>query len=592
MNGGDFSVRHAVLRTIIIVAFAILAVNLFHLTVIRHSYYQDQALENRQDRFRVRAPRGRIYDREGNLLVANLYIADITVPRKCLTPAGPDSTLNRLIEWFGLDRWETLDRLQQQAARKDQLVLVPDASPSRIFTVEERGRDLPGVKVVTHSRRQYLFGSLFAHAIGYVGEVGPADLDSTTNIYSQGDYIGKMGVEEAMEPALRGVAGIKLEEVNAAGRIVGQKPIWVRDVVPGTDVEVSLSLRLQQRLAAAVGDRPACAVALDVRTGEVLAAYSSPSFDPNLMSGALTTAQWNELISNPDKPLFNRITQATYPPASLFKTITSLAGLNGGHIGTASVLESCGGGWTYGGRYFRCWKKGGHGTLDHTQALVNSCDTFYYQLGMRLQVDELAAAARAFGLGSRVTTEFGDEVKGNVPDSAWYDKRVGKNKWSRGVLMNTSIGQGELLVTPMQMAVVAGRLATGGTMPDPTFVRSPAPTRRQPRPLPFRTEHLAWVREAMRRTVAEGTGRAARLKTVEVAGKTGTAQNPHGEDHAWFMCFAPAQSPEVAMAVIMENAGHGGSEAAPIAGAFLATYFHEGEADSVAVPVEIPEGAD
>lgn len=588
MYGGDFSVRHAILRTIIIVAFAILVVNLFHLTVIRHQHYQDQALENRQDRFRVRAPRGRILDRDGNVLVANQYIADITVPRSCLTPVGPDSTLNRLIEWFGLDRWETLDRLEQQAARKDQLVLVSDAAPSRIFTVEERGRELPGVKVVTRSRRQYLFGPLFTHAIGYVGEIGRSELDSTSTIYAQGDYVGKLGVEESMEPVLRGVAGIKLEEVNAVGRIVGQKPVWLRDVVPGTDVEVTLSLRLQQRLAASMGDRPGCAVALDVRTGEVLAAYSSPAFDPNLMGASLSTAQWNELVEDPDKPLFNRIAQATYPPASLFKTVTSLAGLSGGHIGTGSALEPCGGGWTYGGRYFRCWKKGGHGWVDHTMAMMNSCDTFYYQLGMRLQVDELAAAARAFGLGARVTAELGDEVRGNVPDAAWYDKRLGKGKWTRGVLMNTSIGQGELLVTPIQMAVVAGRLASGGAMPDPTFVRSPARARRQPRPLPFRAEHLAWVREAMRRTVAEGTGRGARLKTVEVAGKTGTAQNPHGEDHAWFMCFAPATLPEVALAVIMENAGGGGAVAAPIAGDFLKAYFHEDEADSVAVPVEVP----
>ncbi len=588
MYGGDFSVRHAILRTVIIVAFAILVVNLFHLTVIRHQYYQDQALENRQDRFRVRAPRGRILDRDGNVLVANQYIADITVPRSCLTPVGPDSTLNRLIEWFGLDRWETLDRLEQQAARKDQLVLVSDAAPSRIFTVEERGRELPGVKVVTRSRRQYLFGPLFTHAIGYVGEIGRSELDSTSTIYAQGDYVGKLGVEESMEPVLRGVAGIKLEEVNAVGRIVGQKPVWLRDVVPGTDVEVTLSLRLQQRLAASMGDRPGCAVALDVRTGEVLAAYSSPAFDPNLMGASLSTAQWNELVEDPDKPLFNRIAQATYPPASLFKTVTSLAGLSGGHIGTGSALEPCGGGWTYGGRYFRCWKKGGHGWVDHTMAMMNSCDTFYYQLGMRLQVDELAAAARAFGLGARVTAELGDEVRGNVPDAAWYDKRLGKGKWTRGVLMNTSIGQGELLVTPIQMAVVAGRLASGGAMPDPTFVRSPARARRQPRPLPFRAEHLAWVREAMRRTVAEGTGRGARLKTVEVAGKTGTAQNPHGEDHAWFMCFAPATLPEVALAVIMENAGGGGAVAAPIAGDFLKAYFHEDEADSAAVPVEVP----
>ena len=592
MGYRDLAVRHALLRTIIIVAFAILVVNLFKLTVINHAYYQDQALENRQDRFRVRAPRGRIYDRDGNLLAANLYIADITIPRKCLTPAGPDSTLVRLIEWFGLDRAETLERLAQQPARRDPLVVISEASPARIFTIEERGRDLPGVKVATRSRRQYPFGALFAHTLGYVGEIGQAELDSTTATYVQGDYVGKMGVEAVMEPVLRGVAGLKLDEVNASGRIVGQRPVWVRDVVPGSDVKVTLSLRLQQRLQKAIGERPACAVALDVRTGEVLAAYSNPAFDPNLLSGSLTTKQWNELIEDPAKPFFNRIFQATYPPASLFKTVTSLAGLSGGHIGSASVLEPCWGGWTFGNRYFRCWKKGGHGTLDHTGALVNSCDTFYYQLGMRMQVDELAAAARAFGLGSRVAHEFGDEVRGNVPDTAWYDRHVGKGQWTRGVLMNTSIGQGELLVTPIQMAVLAGRLATGGTMPDPVFIKDPLPARHLPKPLPFRPEHLAWVREAMRRTVSEGTGRAARLKTVEVAGKTGTAQNPHGDDHAWFMCFAPATDPQVAMAVIVENAGHGGTEAAPIAGAWLATYFREDEADSVAVPVVIPEGAD
>jgi penicillin-binding protein 2 len=310
-----------------------------------------------------------------------------------------------------------------------------------------------------------------------------------------------------------------------------------------------------------------------VATGQVLTAYSNPTFDPNLMTISISTADWNALSGDPAKPFFNRVVQATYPPASLYKPVTSLAALQNRVVGRETYLEPCLGGWEFGNRFFRCWKRSGHGDVDHTEAIVQSCDTFYYQLALRLDLDDLATAARAFGLGRTCTRLFPDEAAGNIPDRAFYDRRFGEGRWTRGVMLNNAIGQGELLVTPIQIAVLAGRVATSGRMPDPEFVLIPPQPTARPAPLPFRETDLAWVRRALTETVERGTGRQATLEGIPVAGKTGTAQNPHGEDHAWFMCYAPADAPEVAVAVIIENAGHGSTEAAPVAGAWLEAYF-------------------
>jgi len=572
----DVYLRSRVLRAVVAAAFLVLVVNLFIMTVPQHGYYQGKALRNRQDRFRVRAPRGRILDRHGTVVADNKFIADITVPRGALGDAGPDSTLERLMAWFALPRDETLARLEQQKERRrGRLVLVANATMPQIAAVEERGRLLPDVRVEARARRRYAYGDLLAHVVGYVGEVSPADLDTTGDVfgYRLGDQVGKQGVEAAMEDRLRGENGVKLEEVNATGRIVGRAPVWLRDVVPGDDVTLSVSLPLQVKLAEDLGDRPSCAVALDVRTGQVLAAVSLPSFDPNLLTVSISAEDWNRLANDPAKPFFNRIVQATYPPGSCYKPVTSLACLQLGLVGPHSVLEPCNGGLMFGDRFFRCWKRAGHGSLDHVEAMAQSCDTYYYQLGLRLDIDQLAWAARAFGLGRRCSHIFPEEVEGNVPDSAWYNKRFGENGWTRGVLLNNAIGQGELLVTPLQMAVLAGRLASGGTMPDPVFVIDPAPDYPPPPPLPFSPANLRWARQALRTVVADGTGHGAGLEDVAVAGKTGTAQNPHGEDHAWFMAFAPADKPEVAIAVILENAGHGGAEAAPVVRRWLEDYF-------------------
>ncbi len=589
MNGRDLEFRRQAYRAVVVLLFLVLAGNLFWMTGPRNAYYRGLALENRQVRFRVPAPRGRILDRTGRLLADNTFIADITLSRSGFLSGRCDSTLGRVARWCGLDSAAVRDRLAARAEKgTGRLTLVGNADMEQVVTVQERRRVLPGLRVETRPRRRYLEGPLFAHVIGHVGQIRDEELASADPAlaYRSGDMIGRQGIERAYETRLRGRAGIKLEEVNAAGHVVGRSPVWLQEIVPGGDLVLTLDARLQEAMAAALGDRSGCGVALSCRTGEVLAACSSPTFDPNLLTVPISQDDWERLSGDPRKPFFNRALQATYPPASLYKPIVSLVAMRDGIVDRGTYLEPCRGGWQLGNRFFRCWKISGHGSVDHAGALIHSCDTYYYQIALRLDLDHLAAGARSFGLGSRRGGIFQEETAGLVPDSHWYDQHYGQGRWSRGVVLNNSIGQGEILVTPLQMAVVAGRLAVGNELPPVTWVAGQERIDPQPE-LPFAAGDLAWVRRVLARVVAEGTGKAAALPDVAVAGKTGTAQNPHGEDHAWFFCFAPADDPEVALAVIVENAGHGGSEAAPVARRWLEAYFHgpaRGEADRRAAP--------
>ncbi|MDO9694891.1 MAG: penicillin-binding protein 2 [Candidatus Latescibacteria bacterium] len=582
------AVQARILRVAILLVFGVIAGNLLVMQVVKHEQYESQSLENRQLRTRIQAPRGRILDRDGRLLADNVYIADITVPNRCLGQAGPDSTLEKLLTWLRLPRYETLDRLAgEQSAGRPRLTLVANAAMPQIAVIEERRRELPGVKVETRSRRRYLDGPLFGHVIGYVGETLPNEIGKGDDPdgYKPGDWIGRGGLEAVLEEHLRGQAGYTLQEVNAVGRVVGRREVELRPVRPGRDVVLTLSKALQDSLGAAMGDNIGCAVALSLPSGEVLAAVSIPCYDPNMFTSGISTKDWQALQSDPGHPFLNRLIQATYPPGSPYKIVTSLTALQLGIAAPGTAYAPCGGAYQLGNRSFRCWKRGGHGALDHTGALVHSCDVFYYQLGLRLSIDQLAVTARLLGLGATTGSPFKGESSGNVPDKAWYDRKFGARGWSRGVMLNNAIGQGELLVTPLQMAVLTGRVATGLADLRPTFVRDPAPASSPGlRALPIDAAHLDWVRRTMRQVVDAGTGTRARVQSIEVAGKTGTSENPHGEDHAWFVCFAPAILPEVAVVVILENGGHGGAVAAPVAGRWLSAYFTQQESPEVVAP--------
>lgn len=579
---GDRTDRAQLFRGTILLLFAVLVVNLFIMQVVRHRDYQAQSVENRQVRLRVRPPRGIILDRDGAMLADNVYIADITVPASAIAKDRPDSTLTRLLAWFGLPEDKTLARLAQQRERGNtRLVLIANASMPQITLVEERRRLIPGAQVDARARRRYPHGPLLAHVVGYVSEVTPAELlAAPPGVYEQGDLIGKAGIEAYCEDRLRGRAGVKIDEVNAVGQVVGKRSLWLENVTSGEEITLTLSLALQETLAAAMRGRPGGAIALALPSGEVLAAYSAPAYDPNAFTTGISAEEWQRLRDDPQRPLFNRIAQATYPPGSPYKIVTSLCGLTNNQVGPLSTMpRACVGGFQYGGRFFRCWKKEGHGTLDHEWALAKSCDTFYYQLGLRLSIDQLRETALALGLGRPWGSPFANEAAGNIPSADYYNRKFGRGGWASGVMLNNAIGQGEILVTPLQMAMLMATVATSGRVARPIFVKSPAEAQTEPPRLSIPEEHLRWVRSSLQKVVEEGTGGAARVRGVAVAGKTGTAQNPHGEDHAWFVCYAPAEAPQVAMAIILEHAGHGGSKAAPVASRWLRAYFARAAAE-------------
>jgi penicillin-binding protein 2 len=324
---------------------------------------------------------------------------------------------------------------------------------------------------------------------------------------------------------------------------------------------------------------------MDPRTGEILAAVSRPAYDPNMFIQGVTDEQWRQLFDDPAHPMYNRSVQAAYPPGSIFKLVTAYAALTGGEITESAFQRPCLGGLRFGNRYFKCWQDRGHGSLQLDQAIVQSCDVFFYQLGEKLTVDEFARAGRLFGLGQKTLVDLPSENPGVLPDQGYLDRLYGKHRWSRGLLLNYSIGQGEILTTPVQLCELAARFANGGKRVHPHIVKRildpdgtcvyAAPVDAAPVPGVDRST-LDFIREAMRGVVEDdhGTGRAAAVPGIAVAGKTGTAQNPHGQDHAIFVAYAPADDPAICIAIVMENSGHGGSMAAPVARQVFLAFFN------------------
>jgi penicillin-binding protein 2 len=346
---------------------------------------------------------------------------------------------------------------------------------------------------------------------------------------------------------------------------------------------LTLSQPLQAKLESLLKGKRGAGVVLEVATGDVLAMASSPTFDPNEFTAGISAERYGELRDDPGKPLFNRALQGTYPPGSPYKLITAAAGLASGKVTPSTRFSPCTGGYRLGNRVFRCWKPEGHGSLNLKQAIAQSCDVYFYQLAERLTLEELDAAARSFGLGRPTGIELSGESSGLVPDKKYYDERFGPKGWTRAVMLNNGIGQGELLVTPLQMARMFAAIGGDGHLYRPHLILA--------RENAYGVIDKRLVRRSRQRICSEriqkflqsalvevvsaehGTGGLAKVEGVDVAGKTGTAENASGEDHAWFIAYAPAENPEISVALIIENAGHGGSVAAPIVGELLKTYF-------------------
>jgi len=394
--------------------------------------------------------------------------------------------------------------------------------------------------------------------------------------YALGDLMGQAGVEATYERELRGEKGEEYQEVTATGRVVDSHR---REPVRGMDARLSIDLALQQVAESAMDSiRRGALVALDPRTGEILALVSRPAFNPDIYSTVVPPEIWRELNDDVERPLFNRATMGTYPPGSTAKMVSAAAGLETGVLDSSTRLRPCTGGLAFGNRVYACWNKRGHGSLNVVHAIEASCNVFFYQVGERVGVDKWGTYARLLGLGQKTGIDLPGEDEGVVPSTQVYDRRFGKGKWGRGEALNVGIGQGIVLVTPVQMARYAAALATGYLVTphlaigftDTNGVEH-APALRPPKPVSIQPDVLRLIRSAMVLVTEGGSGTAHRAAVpgFHVAGKTGTAQNPHGDDHSWFVGFAPVPNPTIAIAVICENAGHGSTRAAPVAGAVL-----------------------
>ncbi len=580
--------RSRVLVLAVLAGFGLIALGLVRLQVSQHQQYLDLSNENHVRLEVLRAPRGAIYDRNGHLLVDSapsfsvvfrpFPVESVSQARRVIN----DVWVARVASLIGSDTTE-VRRQVKSASGGGQLVVLRRNAPFEVRAAVEETRDeLPGIEVVVEPLRHYAQGILAAHLLGYAGEINDTEMDSLTTLgYRSGDLIGRSGVERSYEEMLRGQDGAEFVVVNAAGQRVSTLTEGPpRLPVPGHDVVLTLDLKIQQAMEEAMeGVERGAAVAIDPRDGGILALVSRPAFDPNEFSVGISFDRWREMMDGGANPLLNRAIQGLYPPGSTFKTVSMVAALNAGIVRAETRLQPCYGHYFFGGRSFACWKHEGHGSLDFIGALQNSCDVYFYQIGPRLGLDRLEAMSRALGLGERSGIDLPQEKKGLVPSRAWYDRRWGAGKMRPGLMLNLIIGQGELLTTPLQLADMIAQVARDGVAVQPHVVKEirgvgPYASTRPLRPR-AQADASVWqeVRTALERVVEAGTATLAKVPGVTVAGKTGTAQNAHGRDHALFVCYAPADHPTIAMAFVVENGGHGGVTCAPMAARVLRVMF-------------------
>jgi penicillin-binding protein 2 len=588
--------RRRTLSMILIGLMAFLVLRLFVLQVIRHDYYTKLSFSNQLQRERIIAPRGVIRARDGSKLVVNMPVYQISVlPNKV---ANRREVFGLACQWLKLDPAKVqgdLDAWMKKYPDGREMVVVQAADKEQISVLRENRDLLSFFKLDMEQRRYFPEGSLAAHVFGYVGEVTDAELAKSGELV-QGDILGRTGIELAYEKYLRGSDGVRIVGISVEGTEIGEVSRLMDEdeierlggahpSVPGDDVYLTIDLNVQRAAEAAFQCERGALVAMDPRTGEILAAVSRPVYDPNMFIEGVSDETWKQLFEDPAHPLFNRIVQAAYPPGSVFKLVTAYAALTNGRITEHAYQRPCFGGLQFGNRYFKCWQKKGHGSLQIDMAIIQSCDVFFYQLGEKLSVDEFASAGRLFGLGKKTLVDLPSENAGVIPDQAYLDRLFGKRGWSRGLLLNYSIGQGEILTTPIQLCALAASFANGGKRIHPHIVKqildvegkSVFTARRGAVPVAgIDQATLGFIRDAMRGVVENerGTGRAAALPGIAVAGKTGTAQNPHGQDHAIFIAYAPADDPVICIGIVMENSGHGGSMAAPIAKQVFSAFFN------------------
>lgn len=554
-----------------------LSLTFFQTQVVRSPGYASQSDRNRLRPLITPAPRGAILDRAGRTLADNVPAYALS-----LLPAATDtirSTLERLQPLLGMTDADVASVLERRRHRPEQQLLVAADVPfDRVSAIEERRPLFPEVLIEMRPKRHYPLGAAAAHLLGYVGEISDAELrDPAFAAYRPGALIGKAGVEREYERVVAGMPGVRFVQVDALGRVVGDYA-RTREIppVPGRDLRLNIDLELQEWIAGLVPEsRRGAVVALEPGSGAVLALYSSPPFDPNEFAGSVSRTRWEELRADPGHRLLDRSIAGMYPPASTWKLATGAIALKLGILDPEAVMPlACRGGMRYGSRYFRCWEREGHGPLDFADAIARSCDVYFYQLGLQIGLDRLLAEGVRLGFDRATGVDLPGERPGTFPtDRGWYERRFGAAPTEAEVL-NVAIGQGPNDQTVLKMAHFFSALATDGRAPAPRVVADTALPAGPELDLEISAESLEWLREGLRRVTAPGgTAHASSLERWDWIGKTGTAQNPHGPDHGWFVGIAGPRGgePEVVVAALIE-AGEHGSDVAQLA-AKVADYY-------------------
>jgi len=561
-------------RWVVVLAFSVIICRLFYLQILNYPHYRAQSDSNSLRLITERPPRGIITDRKGVVLATNVPTYTLfLVPADVQTHGPALQNLRRLLE-EPLPVLEDLVASRKYRRKFEPIRLRTHLTQDLIDRIQEHLHDLPGVYIQMEPERLYPFGARTGHILGYIGEINDEELFRLRKDgYNPGDWIGKRGVERIYDRYLRGEPGGFQVEVNPAG--IQKRTVSYKPPTPGKTLRLSIDFETQKIAEDMLEGLAGSVVAVDPRNGEILALASVPSYDPNLFVSGISVKDWNKLLSDPMKPLQNRSVQGQYPPGSVFKICTALAGLEAGLVDPEKAFL-CHGIYWYKTWPYRCWKNYGHGWVKLQKAIVESCDVYFYQLGLQIKVDRLYRAARSFGLGSKTRVDLDAESAGLVPNARWKEATQ-HMPWCPGNTIQMSIGQGYLLSTPIQMLNLTCAMANRGKVIQPHLLyqildeRTGQP-RMEYRPttlvdIPFKLSNIDLVRGARMNVVESpsGTGKKARVSGIQVAGKTGTSENPHGENHAWFTAFAPVEDPRVAVIVFVENGGEGGLVAAPIA---------------------------
>ena len=578
--------RLAVVSYIIVGLTLLLLVGFWKLQVLDSGHYSELAQQNTVRTIPLIAPRGRMLDRDGRVLVDNYPSFSVLLLRDDMVQVK--KALPQIAEGLGISAEDIRQQLEatKHLAKYDPIVIKPEATQADIAYIESHRVDLPMLEMISMSRRRYPSDGFLASAIGYVGEVSENEIDASDGKLRPGDMSGKAGLEKQYNDVLMGTDGLRRVVVNSVGKETGR--LEQTEAIPGKPITLTIDYDVQAAAEAALGDMKGSVVAMDPRTGEILAFVSRPSPDPNAFAVRVTKQEWQRLNSDPDLPLMNRVIQAQLAPGSVFKIITATAMLESKGV-PETFTAFCPGQATFYGRVFHCWDPKGHGTVNLEQAIAESCDVFFYNVGMRLGIDRLSYYGSNFGLGKRTGIDLPSEEPGLMPSEEWV-QRVQHRQWYQGETISVAIGQGAIITTPLQLARTIGGIASGGVFKVPHLLKSldPGPGMR----FAISEDTVEKITQGMADVVnpqyAHGTGHVAYIPGVELCGKSGSAQTIGAEglakaknradfkDNAWFVGFAPRRNPEIVVSVLVQSTQkHGGEIAAPVVRDVVKAYYEK-----------------